>query len=604
MYNMNIIERYNLSKKIIIYLRKSREEMINGYGSVELTLQRHEEILQTWAIQNLGSKIPEENIYREVGSGETISERPVMVEVMKMFKTNDISAVLIIEPQRLSRGELKDCGELIETLEHTDTKVLTPQKIYDLSDKYDKKMFRDELLRGSEYLEYTKEILSRGRALSVSQGKFVGSTPPFGFDKEKLEKEKGFKLVQNEDSDTVRLIYSMFIDGNTPYQIATHLRAIKANPRGEVEWEHGAVKDILTNPVYYGYQTWEARKTTKMFIDGQIKTVRVKNPEVKLYKGLHTPIISEEDFNKVQDIIKNRSVPRTNNKYETQNPLAGIVKCGICGRSMVRQVHTGEFITKRKYELDKLELQNFIKNQKEKLNISHKEIYTALEIPKHYVYGWFGTAEKFYPSEMFLAKWEELKIVLRLKNTKFDLALTEFIDVPKPDTLACIYHNCNCTSSHLHLVENMILQVIAARLENYKNYLDNYEYEYVKELENNEKVLKKIDKEIASLNKELKTARRNYNKGDYDFTEYQELKDEINEELEVLEKKKSSLSANKEGKLLVIKKSVPILEKCIEKYPTLKPKDKNKLLKTILKTVYYTKKQKGTEFTITPEFKI
>ena len=55
----------------------------------------------------------------------------------------------------------------------------------------------------------------------------------------------------------------MFIEGNTPYQIAAHLRAIEANSRGEVEWEHGAVKDILVNPVYYGYQTWENRKTTK-----------------------------------------------------------------------------------------------------------------------------------------------------------------------------------------------------------------------------------------------------------------------------------------------------------------------------------------------------
>ena len=63
----NIIERYNLVKKIIIYLRKSREEQINGYGSVEFTLERHEEILQTWALNNLGYKIPEECIFREVG---------------------------------------------------------------------------------------------------------------------------------------------------------------------------------------------------------------------------------------------------------------------------------------------------------------------------------------------------------------------------------------------------------------------------------------------------------------------------------------------------------------------------------------------------------
>lgn len=601
--SMNIIERYNLSKKIIIYLRKSREEYFEGVTSVEFTLERHEQILQTWAQNTLGSKIPEENIYREVGSGETISERPVMVDILKMIKSHEISGVLVVEPQRLSRGDLKDCGEIIEVFELTDTKVLTPQKIYDLSDKYDKKMFRDQLLQGSEYLSYVKEILARGRHLSVSQGKLVGQ-PPFGYDKEKLQKEKGFKAVPNKDSEIVKLIYKMFLEGHTPFQIAAHLRTINANTRTDKEWEHGAVKQILTNCFYYGYQTWQNRKTTKMFVNGKIKTVRVKNPEVMLYKGLHDPIISEEIFFKAQDIIKNRSIPRTNSSYETQNPLAGIVKCGVCGRSMVRQVHPGDFITKRKYELDKIELQNFIKNQKDKLNITHKEIYTALEIPKHYVYGWFGNANKFYPSEMFLAKWDELKIVLRLKDTKYDKALTEFIQVPKPDTLACIYHNCSNTSSHLHLVENMVLQVIAKRLENYKNYLDNYEFEYIKEMEDNEKILKKIDKEIASLNKELKTALRNYNREEYSYSEYQELKEELKEELEVLENKKSSLLVDKEEKVIVIKKAVPILKNCLDKYNTLTAPKKNALLKSLLKEVYYTKQGKGAEFKINPYFKI
>ena len=81
-------------------------------------------------------------------------------------------------------------------------------------------------------------------------------------------------------------------------------------------------------------------------------------------------------------------------------------------------------------------------------------------------------------------------------------------------------------------------------------------------------------------------------------------KDEITEELEALKEKKSSLSTNKEEKIIVIKKSVPILEKCIEKYPSLSPEGKNKLLKAILSKVYYKKGSKGTEFNITPEFKI
>lgn len=600
----NVIDRYNLVKKIIIYLRKSREEQINGYGSIEFTLERHEEILQTWAINNLGGKIPEENIFREVGSGETISDRPVMLNVLKMTKNNEISGILVIEPQRLSRGDLKDCGELIETLELTKTKALTPTKIYDLNDKFDKKIFRDELLRGNEYLEYTKEILARGRQLSVSQGKFVGSKAPYGYDKEKLPKEKGFKLVPNNDADNVKLIFSLFLEGSTPFQIAAYLRSINANTRTDKEWEHGAVKQILTNPVYYGYQTWENRKTTKMFVDGKIKTVRVKNDDVKLYKGLHDPLISENDYLLVQEIIKNRSIPRTSSSLETQNPLAGIIKCHKCKRSMVRQSHSGEFITKRKYDLDKYELQEFIKSYKDKNNLTHKDIYCSLQIPKHYVYSWFGKPEKFFVSQMFLDKWFDLKKVLKIRSSKFDKILFDFVQVPKPDTLACIYHSCDNTSSHLHLVEDMVLKVISARLDNYQHFLDNYEIEYIREMQNNEKIIQKIDKEISALNKELMVALRNYNREDYSRDQYLSLKSQIELELEELEKKKSSLSVNKEDKVVVIQKSVPILQSCLDNYNTLHPKDKNKLLKSVLGTIYYTKEKKGSDFDILPEFKI
>ena len=126
--------------------------------------------------------------------------------------------------------------------------------------------------------------------------------------------------------------------------------------------------------------------------------------------------------------------------------------------------------------------------------------------------------------------------------------------------------------------------------------------EYVKELESNEKIIKKIDKQILALNKELKNARRNYNREDYSRDEYLEIKEEIETELKELENKKSSLSTDKEKKIIVIKKAVPILKNCLEKYNTLSIKNKNKLLKGILKAVYYTKNKKGTDFDITIDF--
>ena len=65
----------------VIYLRKSRAD--NPNESVEEVLAKHEEMLQEYAMKELGVKIPEKWIFREVVSGETIEERPKMSEVLK-----------------------------------------------------------------------------------------------------------------------------------------------------------------------------------------------------------------------------------------------------------------------------------------------------------------------------------------------------------------------------------------------------------------------------------------------------------------------------------------------------------------------------------------
>ena len=156
---------------IIIYLRKSRSD--DPAQTVEEVLAKHERILQDYCMKEYGKAIPEKRIYREVVSGETIQDRPVMQQLLKELEAENISGVLIVEPQRLSRGDLQDCGQIINSFRYTNTAVITPGKTYDLSDEYDRKFFEMELTRGNDYLEYTKKILSRGRVASVRQGNYI-----------------------------------------------------------------------------------------------------------------------------------------------------------------------------------------------------------------------------------------------------------------------------------------------------------------------------------------------------------------------------------------------------------------------------------------------
>lgn len=209
-------------ESLIIYLRKSRKDMDYFKDEpIEKTLQRHEKELQDFIINIFGKPIPEHNIYREVASGDTIDDRPVMQEVLSIIEEDNIKGVVCIEIERLARGNTVDQGVIAQTFQYTDTKIITPIKIYNLDNEDDLSYFEDGLYQARKYLKYTKRILARGRLRSVKDGKYVGSVLPYGFNKVKLENEKGYVLVENKtESKVVRLIADLFLNGlNTTYTV-------------------------------------------------------------------------------------------------------------------------------------------------------------------------------------------------------------------------------------------------------------------------------------------------------------------------------------------------------------------------------------------------
>ena len=108
---------------IILYLRKSRTD--DPILSVEEVLAKHEQMLDEWVERNLPGlgRVPEENRYREVVSGETLDSRPKVQEVLRRIESPRIKAVLIVEPQRLSRGDLEDIVRTVFVL-NLDSKLL------------------------------------------------------------------------------------------------------------------------------------------------------------------------------------------------------------------------------------------------------------------------------------------------------------------------------------------------------------------------------------------------------------------------------------------------------------------------------------------------
>ena len=335
MYNYyDIIENLQ-PDEILEYLRKSRTD--DPLLSVSEVLAKHESILDEWAEKNLNAPIPERNKFKEVVSGETISDRPEFQKILKLIESPKIKAILTVEVQRLSRGDLEDAGRLIKLLRYTNTLVITPTKTFDLINEYDRDIFERELKRGNEFLEYQKKIMNRGRLLSVSQGNFIGNVAPYGYDKISFNegKKKCHSLAINEEqAEVVRMIFDMYVNKDMGcHNICKYLDSMGiAAPRGK-HWSPPAMKDMLANVHYIGKVRWNRRKTVTIVEDSEIIQTRpkAKDGECLVYDGKHPAIISEELFNAAQDKQGRNHRAKPNTKI--RNPLAGLVYCR-CGRAM------------------------------------------------------------------------------------------------------------------------------------------------------------------------------------------------------------------------------------------------------------------------------
>lgn len=334
-------------EEILIYLRKSRSDDPNL--TVEEVLSKHETILDDWCTNNIGSTVPEENKFREVVSGETIDDRPEIQKVLKLVESPKYKAILVVEVQRLSRGDLEDAGRLIKLLRYTHTNVITIQKTYDLRDEYDRDIFERELKRGNEFLEYQKKIMNRGRLLSVQQGNYIGSIPPYGFNKIFVEdgKRKCPTLEENkEQADIVRMIFDMYVNQNMGRTNICHRLdelGIKP-PKGEY-WSPPALKDMLENVHYIGKVKWNWRKTVTVVEDSEIIHTRPKSKidEYIVCEGRHKGIISEELFNAAR--AKQGKNYRAKPKTKIRNPLQGILYCE-CGKAMSYRVYKNKGVVK------------------------------------------------------------------------------------------------------------------------------------------------------------------------------------------------------------------------------------------------------------------
>lgn len=319
------------------YLRKSRADLEAESRGEEDTYARHERILFDLAKRH-GILIT--HIYREQPiTGERISARPEMMRLLEDVEEGRWTGVLVVEVERLARGDTMDQGIVAQAFKYSNTLIVTPMRIYDPSNPDDEEYFEFGLFMSRREFKTITRRLQTGRVASVKEGKYVGNKPPYGYIRVKYPHGKGYTLEPHpEQAPVVKLIFSLYTDPDPEKRMGTGYIARYLNEVLKVpsatggKWTVPTLRDLIRNPVYAGYVKWGSRPLVKRR-NGASRPLKPADQWI-LVKGLHPPIVDEETFRRAQQIMDEKAHPRGPGGKVT-NPLAGLIRCGFCGRPMV-----------------------------------------------------------------------------------------------------------------------------------------------------------------------------------------------------------------------------------------------------------------------------
>ena len=311
------------------YLRKSRAE--EG-ESLEEVLNRHKTKLKELA-KNLNVGVVD--WYEEVVSGESVSSRPKMQELLDAVADEQYYAVFCMDIDRLGRGDMQDQGLILSTFRRSETKIITPTKTYDLQDETDETMTEFLAFFARQEYKMIRKRMHRGTIATLQEGGYIANAP-YGYEQCRINKKPSLRILEHE-ARFVKLAFDRYCNGVGATAIADELNALGSIPRRNDKWNKNSIRYMLRNPVYCGLTVFNRYSHTKKGMHGADRNIVRANPKDKwlVAPGLHDAIITQEQFDLAQDIRQGRVFPRMNiQDGSIKHQFAGILRCSKCGRNL------------------------------------------------------------------------------------------------------------------------------------------------------------------------------------------------------------------------------------------------------------------------------
>ena len=321
------------NKPYAIYLRKSRKDKDLEDSGID-TLERHEKILRDLAKKQ---ELPIGEFYKEVVSADSIDDRPEMQRLLKDVHNNKWAGVLVVELERLARGDTKDQGIVAEAFKYSETLIITPSKTYDPNDEFDEEYFEFGLFMSRREYKTIKRRLAAGVKLSVLEGNYLSPKAPFGYDIVDRGR-RNRTLAPNDNAKIVQMMFRWYtVDKISFCEIAQKLTDMGIpSPKGFSYWTSHSVSKLIKNDVYIGKVRHGRFKDVKEYDQetGKLKTIqrRQEDSDIIIADGKHPAIIDMETWNAA--VYRHSLNARIKKNTELSNPLAGLIRCAECGFMM------------------------------------------------------------------------------------------------------------------------------------------------------------------------------------------------------------------------------------------------------------------------------
>lgn len=327
--------------EVAVHLRKSRDDS----GGEEDVLLKHETALTDVVRKNNWRYV----IYREIGSSDSIDFRPEFKRLLKDIENDFYDAVVVMDYDRLSRGDKEDRARVEKILQKSNTLVVTPQRVYDLNDE-DQELITDieGVFARYEY-RMIKKRFQRGKKIGARLGHWTNGPAPFPY----VYNSEAHSLdVDPQKLDVYNFMKHRILSGATCSGVCWELnRQGIPSPKGKL-WSESVLYRLILNEVHlgrvvYGKTTGGLHKKRKA---APFKVIARENWIV--VENAHPAVKTPEEHTEIVTLLESRRIQPKHARRGTYL-LSGLLYCGKCSYSLQFQPKpTGRTLVKKCQKTD------------------------------------------------------------------------------------------------------------------------------------------------------------------------------------------------------------------------------------------------------------